>query len=161
MRSPCCPHPRPPRSASSSRPALPCRRAAAQYAGLSGYGLSIAERVPCVTAVNAENVKYLRTKQQKMGHWLPLGFDDMVSELEESGQLEIGVGPGEASSQPAAAIAALREATERALTLDEQVAEATAELARLRALLSNTATNGVSSANGRAGTPGGDSKLPR
>ena len=37
-------------------------------AGLEGYGLSIAERIPLVTAPNAENLRYLRTKREKLGH---------------------------------------------------------------------------------------------
>lgn len=39
-------------------------------AGLEGYGLSIAERVPLQTQPNAENIGYLRTKREKMGHLL-------------------------------------------------------------------------------------------
>eukprot|EP00186_Timspurckia_oligopyrenoides_P001148 CAMPEP_0182444462 /NCGR_PEP_ID=MMETSP1172-20130603/2908_1 /TAXON_ID=708627 /ORGANISM="Timspurckia oligopyrenoides, Strain CCMP3278" /LENGTH=466 /DNA_ID=CAMNT_0024640019 /DNA_START=1234 /DNA_END=2634 /DNA_ORIENTATION=+ len=42
----------------------------AKYTGLSGYGLEIAERVQVQIAPNAENLKYLRTKKDKMGHWL-------------------------------------------------------------------------------------------
>jgi 3,4-dihydroxy 2-butanone 4-phosphate synthase/GTP cyclohydrolase II len=37
-------------------------------AGLEGYGLSIVERVPIEVHANAENVTYLRTKRDKMGH---------------------------------------------------------------------------------------------
>jgi 3,4-dihydroxy 2-butanone 4-phosphate synthase/GTP cyclohydrolase II len=39
-------------------------------AGLEGYGLSIVERVPLQTPPNAENIGYLRTKQEKLGHLL-------------------------------------------------------------------------------------------
>jgi 3,4-dihydroxy 2-butanone 4-phosphate synthase / GTP cyclohydrolase II len=38
--------------------------------GLEGYGLKVVERVPIEVPPNAENVDYLRTKQQKMGHLL-------------------------------------------------------------------------------------------
>lgn len=38
--------------------------------GLEGYGLEIAERVPLQMEANAENVYYLKTKQQKMDHML-------------------------------------------------------------------------------------------
>lgn len=44
----------------------------AKRAGLEGYGLEIVERVPLLTSPTAENVAYLRTKQQRMGHALCL-----------------------------------------------------------------------------------------
>jgi 3,4-dihydroxy 2-butanone 4-phosphate synthase / GTP cyclohydrolase II len=39
-------------------------------AGLEGYGLSIAERVPLETKPTQENLRYLRTKREKLGHIL-------------------------------------------------------------------------------------------
>jgi len=45
----------------------------AKYGGLDGYGLEIVERVPLNSVPNDENIAYLRTKQQKMGHLLDLG----------------------------------------------------------------------------------------
>ena len=42
----------------------------AKRAGLEGYGLSIVERVPLISASKKENLKYLKTKAQKMGHEL-------------------------------------------------------------------------------------------
>lgn len=44
----------------------------AKYHGLSCHGLSIAERVPLHTEPNRENVGYLKTKQERMGHTLDL-----------------------------------------------------------------------------------------
>ena len=44
----------------------------AKRAGLEGYGLEIIERVPLLTNPTPENVAYLRTKQQRMGHTLCL-----------------------------------------------------------------------------------------
>ena len=41
-------------------------------AGLEGYGLSIVERIPLETEPTAENVDYLRTKAEKLGHLLDL-----------------------------------------------------------------------------------------
>ena len=38
--------------------------------GLSGYGLSVAERVPIEIEPNAHNIEYLRTKKKRMGHIL-------------------------------------------------------------------------------------------
>ena len=42
----------------------------AKYGGLDGYGLQIVERVPLQSVPNAENIRYLRTKQERMGHLL-------------------------------------------------------------------------------------------
>ncbi len=41
-------------------------------AGLEGYGLSVAENVPIVIEPNEHNIKYLKTKQTRMGHDLGL-----------------------------------------------------------------------------------------
>jgi len=46
----------------------------AKYGGLEGFGLEIVERVPLEIAPNAENIAYLRAKQEKMGHLLDLGI---------------------------------------------------------------------------------------
>jgi len=40
-------------------------------AGLEGYGLKIVERVGLLAKVNANNVEYLSTKTNKMGHQIP------------------------------------------------------------------------------------------
>jgi 3,4-dihydroxy 2-butanone 4-phosphate synthase/GTP cyclohydrolase II len=45
----------------------------AKYGGLEGFGLEIVERVPLEIVPNAENIAYLRTKQEKLGHLLDLG----------------------------------------------------------------------------------------
>jgi 3,4-dihydroxy 2-butanone 4-phosphate synthase/GTP cyclohydrolase II len=42
-------------------------------AGLEGYGLTIAERVPLQTRATEQNIAYLRTKKEKLGHDLDLG----------------------------------------------------------------------------------------
>ncbi len=44
----------------------------AKYGGLEGYGLEIVERVPLRTEPNDENISYLRTKQDKLGHFLDI-----------------------------------------------------------------------------------------
>ena len=41
-----------------------------KLSGLSGYGLEIVERVPIETACSEENIRYLKTKKEKMGHIL-------------------------------------------------------------------------------------------
>ncbi|MEZ5169756.1 MAG: bifunctional 3,4-dihydroxy-2-butanone-4-phosphate synthase/GTP cyclohydrolase II [Acidimicrobiia bacterium] len=43
-----------------------------KYGGIDGYGLEIVERVPLAAEPNDENIAYLRTKQQKMGHLLEI-----------------------------------------------------------------------------------------
>ena len=49
----------------------------AKYGGLEGFGLEMVERVPLQTVSNPENLHYLRTKREKMGHLLD-GLDDDV-----------------------------------------------------------------------------------
>jgi len=44
----------------------------AKRGGLEGYGLEIAERVPLKVEPNVENIRYLRTKQDKLGHLLDI-----------------------------------------------------------------------------------------
>ena len=48
----------------------------AKYGGLDGFGLDITDRVPSITAPNPENIRYLKTKAEKMGHLLE-GLDDL------------------------------------------------------------------------------------
>ncbi len=54
----------------------------AKRAGLEGYGLEIIGRVPLPVNATAENLRYLRTKRDRMGHDLPgLGaYDDELTE---------------------------------------------------------------------------------
>jgi 3,4-dihydroxy 2-butanone 4-phosphate synthase/GTP cyclohydrolase II len=48
-----------------------------KYGGLEGFGLQITERVPLLTAPNPENLAYLRTKRERMGHLLE-DLDDVL-----------------------------------------------------------------------------------
>lgn len=41
-----------------------------KFVGLAGYGLRIVERVASLTAPNPENIRYLQTKLERMGHML-------------------------------------------------------------------------------------------
>ncbi len=43
-----------------------------KFVGLSGYGLEIVERVPLEVPPNKNNLKYLKTKKEKMGHILEM-----------------------------------------------------------------------------------------
>jgi 3,4-dihydroxy 2-butanone 4-phosphate synthase/GTP cyclohydrolase II len=47
----------------------------AKYGGLEGYGLDIVERVAIEPTPNPENLEYLRTKRERLGHLLG-GLDD-------------------------------------------------------------------------------------
>ena len=49
----------------------------AKRGGLEGFGLKITERVPLMTTPNPENIAYLRTKRERMGHLLE-GLDDVL-----------------------------------------------------------------------------------
>jgi 3,4-dihydroxy 2-butanone 4-phosphate synthase/GTP cyclohydrolase II len=49
----------------------------AKYGGLEGFGIEITGRVPLLTAPNPENIAYLRTKRERMGHLLE-GLDDVL-----------------------------------------------------------------------------------
>ena len=61
--------------------------AALKRAGLEGYGLSIAERVPLETTPTQENLHYLRTKREKLGHLLDnLDPDPVVLDNEATRQ---------------------------------------------------------------------------
>jgi 3,4-dihydroxy 2-butanone 4-phosphate synthase/GTP cyclohydrolase II len=44
----------------------------AKRAGLEGYGLQIVERVPLETTPTTQNLRYLQTKRDRMGHELGL-----------------------------------------------------------------------------------------
>ncbi len=48
----------------------------AKHEGLRAHGLAVVERVPVPAHANAENLRYLRTKQQKLGHLLDIDHDD-------------------------------------------------------------------------------------
>jgi 3,4-dihydroxy 2-butanone 4-phosphate synthase / GTP cyclohydrolase II len=50
--------------------------------GLEGYGLEIVERVPIISTPTAENVRYLRTKRERMGHLLGVMESDPVTAVE-------------------------------------------------------------------------------
>jgi 3,4-dihydroxy 2-butanone 4-phosphate synthase/GTP cyclohydrolase II len=48
-----------------------------KYGGIEGFGLEITERVPLESVPNPENIHYLRTKRERMGHLLE-GLDDVL-----------------------------------------------------------------------------------
>ena len=54
----------------------------AKRAGLEGYGLEIVGRVPLPAHATPENLRYLQTKRDRMGHDLPglAAFEDEVTE---------------------------------------------------------------------------------
>ena len=50
-----------------------------KYGGLEGFGLDIVERVPLTLHSNPENIAYLRTKRERLGHFME-GLDDEVDD---------------------------------------------------------------------------------
>ena len=52
----------------------------AKRVGLDGYGLAIIDRVPMPIRPNKENLRYLRTKRDRMGHELTGLDDDLIGE---------------------------------------------------------------------------------
>jgi 3,4-dihydroxy 2-butanone 4-phosphate synthase / GTP cyclohydrolase II len=57
----------------------------AKRVGLDGYGLHIIERVPLPVRANAENIRYLMTKRDRMGHDL-VGLDDYHESIHLHGE---------------------------------------------------------------------------
>jgi len=43
-----------------------------KFIGLAGYGLEIIERVPIEVKPNQANLRYLKAKEEKMGHILDM-----------------------------------------------------------------------------------------
>ncbi len=48
-----------------------------KYGGLEGFGLDISERLSLEPSPNPENIEYLRTKRERMGHLLE-GLDGVL-----------------------------------------------------------------------------------
>jgi 3,4-dihydroxy 2-butanone 4-phosphate synthase/GTP cyclohydrolase II len=48
----------------------------AKYGGIEGYGLEIIERVAINPVATEENIKYLQTKRDRMGHLFSLPESD-------------------------------------------------------------------------------------
>ena len=40
--------------------------------GLEGYGIQVVDRIPIETRPNMENIRYLETKKEKLGHLLSI-----------------------------------------------------------------------------------------
>ena len=65
-----------------------------KIAGLAGYGLDVVEQVPLQIEANPSNIRYLRTKREKLGHLLS-GMDSLGAE-EETSDTAAGDGGSEA-----------------------------------------------------------------
>lgn len=50
----------------------------AKYGGLTGFGLEITKRIPLQTVPTEQNIAYLRTKQERLGH--QLGLDAHIAQ---------------------------------------------------------------------------------
>ena len=53
----------------------------AKYGGLEGYNLKIIERVPLIGKENPENIRYLQTKEERMGHLMDASPKDNEEDL--------------------------------------------------------------------------------
>jgi 3,4-dihydroxy 2-butanone 4-phosphate synthase/GTP cyclohydrolase II len=60
----------------------------AKRAGLEGYGLEIVERVPLETTPTLENLRYLQTKKDKLGHELA-NLVEEIAEGDDVGTTEV------------------------------------------------------------------------
>ena len=56
----------------------------AKYGGLEGYGLEILDRVPLNTIPNEENIRYLETKKERLGHLLEDSFTEDETQKSEN-----------------------------------------------------------------------------
>jgi 3,4-dihydroxy 2-butanone 4-phosphate synthase/GTP cyclohydrolase II len=92
-------------------------------AGLEGYGLSITGRVPLPVRVTADNLRYLRTKRDRMGHDLPdlPPTGDLEATEASADTLPVTVMARAMRLEPAAVRSAIRAA--RALSPFAQPAE--------------------------------------
>lgn len=52
--------------------------------GISGFGLNVVDRVPIEVVYNKENIEYMRTKKEKLGHKLPQ-LDNCCEDTEHEG----------------------------------------------------------------------------
>ena len=73
----------------------------AKYAGLEGYGLSITERVPLETSPTRENIAYLRTKRDRLGHLL-VGLEDVPVNPAAEAIVDAALGPDPQGADPEA-----------------------------------------------------------
>ncbi len=64
-----------------------------KIAGLEGYGLKVVEQVPIEVPPGSENLRYLQTKRDKMGH--RLHHQDLRFEMEDDESEATGGGDGE------------------------------------------------------------------
>jgi 3,4-dihydroxy 2-butanone 4-phosphate synthase/GTP cyclohydrolase II len=63
----------------------------AKYAGLSAYGLKIAERVPIEVSPNAHSARYLATKRTRLGHLLGTTDVDTDGDIDDDTDDDIDV----------------------------------------------------------------------
>lgn len=54
----------------------------AKYGGLDGFGLDVVERVPLAPKINPENLRYLRTKRERLGHLID-GLEEYADEEDQ------------------------------------------------------------------------------
>jgi 3,4-dihydroxy 2-butanone 4-phosphate synthase/GTP cyclohydrolase II len=52
-----------------------------KISGIEGFGLELVERIPIQTISNAKNIRYMKTKKEKMGHILHFGEEGEVNKM--------------------------------------------------------------------------------
>ncbi len=70
-----------------------------KYAGVEGYGLSITERVPLQSTATEQNIKYLKTKRDRLGHFLE-GLDETAADDLPGGLGGVAAANGDDLSAP-------------------------------------------------------------
>jgi GTP cyclohydrolase II len=82
---------------------------------LRRYGVDVEERVPLLIPPNEENLRYLRTKRERLGHHLP-HLDDAAAGNGQAGNGQAGNGQAGNGQRPSAASVSANEATRLART---------------------------------------------
>jgi 3,4-dihydroxy 2-butanone 4-phosphate synthase/GTP cyclohydrolase II len=52
-----------------------------KISGIEGFGLELVERIPIQTGTNSRNIRYMKTKKEKMGHFLTFGDEEVNKQL--------------------------------------------------------------------------------
>ncbi|ADP79754.1 bifunctional 3,4-dihydroxy-2-butanone-4-phosphate synthase/GTP cyclohydrolase II [Pseudofrankia inefficax] len=113
----------------------------AKRAGLEGYGLSIVERVPLPVAHTPENLRYLTTKRDRMGHDIP-GLPELPDVVADA------VAEAVAAAVPAVPVKVVAQAVAEAVATAADALDTDADA---RGEAADGATAGRGNVNGTSG----------